>query len=261
MDFNNSRFLKFSNIASLAATILVNSIAGATNLIGGQNTAQVSDSNPTLITPAGYVFSIWGIIYLLLGVFVIVQTLPSQKTKTYHQKIGPLFILTNVLNIVWIFLWQFEFLMASVLVMFMLLASLMAIYLRLNIGKAQTPLFEKLGVQVPFSVYLGWITIAAIANVSVTLVSLHWDGFGISPQNWASLILAVALFIALLVLATRKDVAYALVIVWALVGISVKQSANQAIVSLTQLFAVAVAVAIVVVVLWVKFRKKAARTL
>ena len=117
----NSTLLKFSNIIAFVLTILVNSLAGSSTLIGGKVTAEISDANFTLITPAGYVFSIWGVIYILLGLFVIFQVLPSQKEKDYQNRIGWLFVLSSVLNIVWLFLWQFEYLVFSVPVMFMLL--------------------------------------------------------------------------------------------------------------------------------------------
>ena len=204
------------------------------------NTAQISDSNPTLITPAGYVFSIWGIIYVLLGIFVIFQALPRQKEKEYTKKIGWLFVLSCIINIAWLFLWQYRLLSLSVVLMFLLLATLILIYLRLGIGKSPVTLRERLAIHVPFSVYLGWITIASIANVSAALVSVNWNGFGISPEIWASLIVIVALLIALLVVATRKDIAYGLVIVWALIGIAVKQSGNQNIVMLTEASAIIV---------------------
>jgi benzodiazapine receptor len=245
----NSVLLKWSNIIAFVATVIINSLAGSTTLIGGVNTAEISDANPTLITPAGYVFSIWGIIYILLGVFVIFQALPIQKEKEYTKKIGWLFVLSSTVNIVWIFLWQYEILSASVILIFLLLATLIAIYLRLNIGKSTVSLREKLAVHVPFSVYLGWITIASIANVAVFLVSEKWDGFGISPETWATLIIIVALVITLLVLATRRDIAYGLVIVWALTGIAVKQSGNQSIVALTEASAIIVLLALAAVVL------------
>lgn len=246
---NNSVLLRWSNIVAFVLTVIVNSLAGSTTLLGGVNTAEISDSNPTLITPAGYVFSIWGIIYVLLGVFVIFQALPSQKEKGYTKKIGWLFVLSSVLNIVWLFLWQFEILSVSVVLMFLLLATLIAIYLRLNIGKSAVSLREKLAVHLPFSVYLGWITIASIANVSVFLVSENWDGFGIGAETWATLIIIVALVITLLVLATRRDIAYGLVIIWALIGIAVNQSGNQSIVTLTEASAIIILLALAAAVL------------
>ena len=251
----NSALLKWLNIMAFLFTVLVNGLAGSTTILGGKNTAQISDANPNLITPAGYVFSIWGVIYILLGVFVVFQALPSEKGKDYQKRIGWLFVLSSLLNIVWLFLWQFEYLSLSVVLMFLLLATLISIYLRLNIGKSTASLREKLAVHVPFSVYLGWITIASIANAAVTLVSVNWDGFGISPETWAALVIIIALLITILVIATRKDVAYGLVIIWALVGIAVKQSENQNIVMITEISAIIVAVALAAVILLASLKR------
>ena len=253
---NNSNFLRYANIIFFGLTVVVNSLAGGTTLIGGQVTAAVSDANPTLITPAGYVFSIWGVIYMLLGVFVVYQALPSQQGKEYQSKIGWLFVLSSLINIGWLFLWQFEYLSLSVVLMFLLLATLISIYVRLRTGKSAVSLRERLAVQLPFSVYLGWITIASIANVAATLVSIGWDGFGISPETWAILVVAVALIITMLMLFTRKDVAYSLVIIWALVGIGVKQSGNQTILMLVEISAAIVAVALISTILVTQIRKK-----
>ena len=252
---NNSGLTKWINILAFVLTVLVNGLAGSTTILGGKNTAQISDTNPTLITPAGYVFSIWGIIYIMLGILVVFQALPSQQGKEYQKRIGWLFALSSVANIVWLFLWQFEYLSLSVVLMFLLLATLILIYLRLRIGKSEVEMREKLAVHLPFSVYLGWITIASIANVATTLVSINWDGFGISAETWAAFVVIVALAITVVVVITRKDVAYALVIIWALVGIAVKQSGNQTIVMLTEASAVIVAIALVVILLLTKLRR------
>ena len=252
----NSAILKWGNILAFVATVIVNGLAGSTTILGGKNTADISDAFPTLITPAGYVFSIWGIIYVLLGVYVVFQALPSQKGAKYTERIGWLFILSSLLNIIWLFLWQYEYLSASTVVMFLLFGSLLAIYLRLNVGKSSVSMREKLAVHMPFSVYLGWITIASIANVAVTLVSLSWDGLGIAPETWAMLVIAVALLIALLVVFTRRDIAYGLVIIWALVGISVKQSEYPDIVLITQVSAAILAAALVAAILLMIFRRQ-----
>ena len=252
----NSVLLKWTNVIAFAFTVLVNGLAGSTTILGGKLTAEISDANPTLITPAGYVFSIWGVIYILLGIFVVFQALPVRTGKDYQGKIGWLFVLSSLLNIVWLFLWQFEYLSLSVVLMFLLLATLIAIYLRLNVGRSGALAREKLAVHVPFSVYLGWITIASIANVAVTLVSVKWDGFGIGQETWAALIIVIALLIALLVIATRKDVAYGLVVIWALLGISAKQSGNQNVVMATEIGAVVIVVALVASILVSRFRRR-----
>ncbi|MGB9676041.1 MAG: TspO/MBR family protein [Candidatus Bathyarchaeales archaeon] len=251
----DSSFLKLLNILAFAVMVIVNGLAGSTTIIGGKNTAQISDANPTLITPAGYVFSIWGIIYILLGIFVFYQASPKQKVKEFREKVGYLFIASSVLNIVWIFLWQFEYLIFSVVVIFLLLATLIAIYLRLGIGKSTVPLREKIAFHAPFSVYLGWITIASIANVATALVSVNWDGFGISPETWATLIAVIALLITLLVVVTRKDLAYGLVVIWAFVGIAVKQGTNQTIATITEASAIIIAITIIIITLLSKLKR------
>jgi benzodiazapine receptor len=245
----NHILLKATNIIAFVLTVIVNSLAGSTTLIGGKTTADISNLYPTLITPAGYVFAIWGVIYILLGIFVVYQALPSEKGREYQNKISWLFILSSLLNIIWLFLWQNEILSLSVVVMFLLLVSLIVIYLRLNIGKSTASLREKLAVHLPFSVYLGWITIASIANVAAFLVSIGWDGFGISLETWAILIIIVSLLITLTVVTMRKDIAYALVIVWALLGIAANQSGNPNIVSTTEASVVIAVVALIAVVI------------
>jgi benzodiazapine receptor len=256
MASNSSALLRWSNIVAFILTVIVNSLACSTTLIGGVNTAFISDSNPTLITPAGFTFAIWGVIYVLLGMFVVYQALPRQREKKYHKQIGWLFVLTSILNIAWLFLWQYSLLTPSLILMLLLLTSLILIYTRLNIGKTTTTFQEKLFIHTPFSVYLGWITIATIANVSVTAVSLNWDGFGISPEVWAALIIIVALAITLIVLAKRKDIAYSLVIIWALIGIAAKQSENQNIVMLTEATAIIVLIALLGTILLTKLKKQ-----
>ncbi|HVP16251.1 MAG TPA: tryptophan-rich sensory protein [candidate division Zixibacteria bacterium] len=250
---SKTSLMKWANVAAFVVTLIVNSLAG-TGLINGKSTGSISDKYATLVTPAGYVFSIWSIIYILLFVFVAFQALPSQKDKPFQKQVGVLFLLSCIFNIAWIFLWQYEYITLSVPLILALLASLIAIYLRLNIGKANVPMREKLSVHLPFSVYLAWITIASIADVAAALVSVSWNGFGISNETWAILVIAVALVIALAVTVTRRDIGYDLVIIWALVGIAAKQSAYRNIVMTAEVGAIIVAVALVLSVL--VFRSK-----
>jgi len=255
MTVSKSSYLVLMNILAFILLVLVNGLAGSSTILGGKNTAQISDANPTRITPAGYVFSIWGVIYILLGVFVVFQALPNQQGKGFQKRIGWLFVLSSALNIIWLFLWQFEYLTLSVVVMFLLLASLIMIYLRLKIGKSTVSIKEKLALQLPFSVYLGWITIASIANVATALVSSSWDGFGISSETWAILVVMVALLITLLVVVTRKDVSYGLVSIWALTGIAMNQSEFPNIVLITEINAIIIAISLVSMILFSRFKR------
>lgn len=244
---SNSTYFKAVNIVAFILVVVVNALANVIPL-GGNTTAEVSDAYPTLLTPAGYVFSIWGIIYALLLVFTVYQAYPAQE-KPFLSRISFLFLLSSLVNASWLFLWHYEQIVPSMALMFLLLATLIAIYLRLQIGKSRVSLREKLCVHVPFSVYLGWITIAAIANVASALVAINWDGWGLTPVTWAGLLIIIALVVTLAVIVTRKDVAYSLVILWALGGIIVKQAAYESIVLTAEVSAAIVVIALVVVYL------------
>jgi benzodiazapine receptor len=241
-----------------AVTVGVNSLAGATTLLNGRTTGSVSDSYPTLITPQGFTFSIWSVIYVLLGAFVVYQVLGRNRDKSFHEKISFFFILGCILNVSWIFLWQYGLFGYTVLFIFGLLASLIAIYLRLNICRAVVPLGERIFVQLPFSVYLGWITVATIANVAVALTAANWDRFGIAASTWAALVISVALLITLIVIVTRRDVAYSLVIIWALYGIMSKQSGNQTVFWATGISIIVILITLVLVLIISSMKKKRA---
>jgi len=128
--------------------------------------------------------------------------------------------------------------------MFALLAALTTIYLRLDIGKVKVPLNEKLGVHLPFSVYLSWITVASIANVAAALVSIGWNGFGFIAENWAIVAMSIALLVTLIVIIVRRDFAYSLVVVWALVGIAAKQGMYPNIVAVSEVAVVIIFLAL-----------------
>ncbi len=247
--------MQWGNVAAFLITVLVNALAN-TLVLNGKTTGEISDLYPTLVTPAGYVFAIWGLIYVLLLVFVVFQALPSQKEKVFQKEVGVLFVLSSLFNVVWLFLWQYGYITLSILPMFALLATLIATYLRLNIGKSNVSFKEKLSVHLPFSVYLGWITIASIADVAAALVSVNWDRFGLSDVTWTVIVIAIALIITLLVIFARRDIAYSLVVIWALVGIAVKQSGNQSIVTTTEISAVVIVIALVLSILVSRFRRR-----
>jgi len=226
MSSSSSRLISFTNLIALVATFVVNTYAAVLGL-NGRQTGQISDLYPVLITPPGYVFQVWTVIYILLLVYGIYQVLPSKKGEAFHGKIGYWFLLSCVANMVWLFAWHWGYIVLSVVPMFILLASLVMIYLKLDIGRAKVKLVERVAVHLPFSVYLGWITVAPIANVAAALNSLGAGGLGLGEATWTSLVIAIAVAITAAVLLTRTDVAYSLVIIWALIGISVKQAAIQ----------------------------------
>ncbi|HEY6042020.1 MAG TPA: tryptophan-rich sensory protein [Anaerolineae bacterium] len=219
------QYLPWINIGTALVALAVNLLA-TTLPLNGQTTAAISDKFQVLFVPAGYVFAIWGIIYVGWMAFAVYQALPAQRANPRLQRISWLFALANIANAAWLFTWHFELFPLSAIVMLSLLALLIAIYWRLNIGRVQVSAREKWLVDLPFGIYLGWISVATIANISDLLYYWHWDGFGISPELWAVIMLVIAAAIALAMALTRAEVAYLLVIVWAFVGIAVKQSAT-----------------------------------
>jgi hypothetical protein len=110
----------------------------------------------------------------------------------------------------------------TLVVMLLLLATLILIYLRLNIGRAAFSAADKWLVSIPFSIYLGWITVATIANVTAVLSWAGFTGGGIDPQAWVVILLVAGVVIAAVAAITRRDIAYLLVLVWAFAGIGVR---------------------------------------
>lgn len=210
-------------IISALAMIAVNALANVLP-INGQNTGEISDRFAVFFVPAGYVFSIWGLIYLGIIAYAVYQALPAQATNPALKKIGYLFVLSSLANIAWILLWHYEFFPLSVVVMLVLLGLLIAIYLALDIGRAQVSSAMKWLVHLPFSIYLGWITVATIANITALLYFWDWNGWGIDPELWTLIMLAAGTLIGAAVSLTRGDLAYALVLIWAFTGIAVKHS-------------------------------------
>jgi hypothetical protein len=218
--------LSILNLLGFLGTVIVNGLANALP-INNKTTGELSDQYTNLFVPAGLTFSIWGLIYVLLAVFVIYQLImvikKDAQRSSFIEKIGPLFFIASLANIAWIFAWHYEMVPLSLVIMLLLLGCLIAIYLRLNIGKSAAPKTEKYLVHLPFSIYLGWITIATIANVTALLVDINWNAFGLGEQFWAVTVIAVGIAIALSILFTRKDIFYCLVVDWALLGILIKR--------------------------------------
>ncbi len=218
---DNDTVRQIVNIFALGAVLTVNVLSNALP-INGRTAGEISDAYPSLVTPAGYVFSIWGLIYALLVVFVVYQALPAQKDNPRLERLGYMFALSCACNFFWIFAWHYGVVWLSELLMLGLLASLIVCYNRLGIGKTEVQSVEKWAVRLAFSIYLGWITVATIANTTVLLLEWGLGGGWLAPV-WAVIVIAVAAGIGTLVLQRRGDVPYSLVLVWAFFGIVVQQ--------------------------------------
>jgi benzodiazapine receptor len=213
---------QFANLLSVILALTVNILASVLPL-NGQNTGEISDRFQVYFVPAGYVFAIWGIIYIGWIAFTIFQFRPSQKESPRLRRLGYLFALSGVANAAWLFTWHYNFFGLGVLVMLSLLGLLIASYLRLDVNRSSVSRAEWWSVDLPFSVYLGWITVATVANVTDWLYLVEWSGFGIAAPVWAVIMLAVACVLGIAITLTRRDVGYLSVLVWAFIGIAVKQ--------------------------------------
>jgi hypothetical protein len=206
-------FIKIFVGLAYIAMVVMNFLANGLPL-NNRSTGQISDAYPNLFAPAGPAFAIWGLIYLLLGGYVLYQFInKDQKIEALLRKINPLFITTSIANICWIFAWHYDYIGLSVLIMCALLILLIMIADTLRVEKFK-PL-EKLFIWAPFSIYFGWITVASIANITVFLVNVGWNGFGVADFVWTSIILLVGALIGILRMNKDKNIAYGSVLVWA----------------------------------------------
>lgn len=215
-------------LTSFIVTVAINGAANALPL-NGQTTAQISDSFRVFVIPAGYVFAIWGPIYLLQLAFVIHTLRPSRTADPLLRRLGLLPVLAAALNAAWIVSWHWNVYPVTLLVMLGLLATLIAIHLRGGFERTARPGSglrgaDRWAVQVPFSVYLGWITVATITNVAAVGAWANVPTFGIDPALIAAVVLVVGAAIATAALLATRDAAVGLVIVWAYVGIYVKEA-------------------------------------
>ncbi|MAT99169.1 MAG: tryptophan-rich sensory protein [Anaerolineaceae bacterium] len=245
-----SKTVQIVNIVAFAAVLLMNVLSNLLPL-NGRTAGEISDALPSFFTPAGYTFSIWSVIYLALLGFIIYQALPAQRNNALIGKIGWGFVVSSVANIAWLFAWHYGYYVLSVAIMASLLVTLVVIYRRLQIGKPNPnlSLADKLLVQFPFSIYLGWITVATIANTASVLNYVGWNGFGIAEPTWAAIMMGVAVVLAGLLLFNRRNLSYAGVLIWALFGIRTAQ-ADVAVVANTAVIAAALILILALVGYW-----------
>ena len=228
------------------AMIAVNALANILP-INGRTTGEISDSYENLFAPAGLTFSIWGVIYFLLGAHVLYQlglfrgaeldagprTPGGPRVGGAHdvsprahllQRVGVLFSVSSLVNVAWIFSWHYDLILVSMVLLATMLVFL--ILITRTIMGADLSTRDRLFVRLPFSVYFGWLTVATIANVTVWLVSIGWDGFGIAESTWAVIIMSVGVIIGTAVTLKDRDVAYGLVLAWAYFGIWIKHTSE-----------------------------------
>ena len=206
--------IKYINLILFASVLVVNYLANALPL-NHKTTGELSDNYPNLFVPAGLTFAIWGVIYLLLLGYCIVQFGGSRQLIV--EQTGVFFAITCLLNIAWIFAWHYQKLPLSVIIILAFLVTL--ILVNINIRESSDLL-----VKAVFGIYLGWLCIATIANITALLVNYHWDGFGISEEAWTIIMIAAGTLIVCLSILDFKNPFIGLSVIWAFAGIIIKRS-------------------------------------
>jgi len=250
------------NTIGLIIVVVINMLAVLLP-INGKSTGQLSDQYPNLFTPAGITFSIWGVIYLSLVAFVIYQLWLSfsgrypEELKNFMIRMKGWWLISCLANTCWLLAWHYELVLLSVFLMLLLLFSLLAIHRNFNIARSPAHTREKLFIQLPFSLYLGWISIATLANITALMIYYGWDGAGISQIAWAVLMIATGTLLSLTMILRRNNITYAVVSIWAFYGILLKREQAAVMEEAPVTHACVIAIGIIAIgISWQLYRRK-----
>ena len=214
--------IRWAVVAVFLITVFVN-YASSTFLFGDQDTGDISDQYSTLFTPADYAFAIWGLIYLALGAYLFYQAFQARSDQRLYDQIAPLLMVNLVANSLWLAAFQYEFIALSVLLMLVILATL--IQLQIILTKDTTlPRRERNWIRVPFSLYLGWISVATITNFALFIKYTGWQIPDVGEVTWVAIMITVGAILAIIIARATRDAIYPLVFVWAYAAIAVKQA-------------------------------------
>lgn len=216
--------LQVLNILTLLLTLAVNYFLNSGTYIA-TSMKSISSKYDNLLTPAGYAFSIWGLIYIALIGFAIYQarSLFSKNIEDdFVSKIGIWFIVANIANACWVTAFTHDQIGLSLIIMIILFIALLKIVLNLNMERWDAPFITILAIWWPFSLYFGWINVALIANVAIYLVSIGYTGSPLGPEAWAIVVLLIALVVFVTMVWTRNMREYATAGVWGIIAIAVK---------------------------------------
>lgn len=239
----SDKLRQFLVVFSVVTMIVMNYLSNA-RVFGGTTNGAISDKYHTLITPAGYAFSIWGLIFLGLLAFAVYQALPSQRTNPRFRAIGWLVVINTLANAIWSPLFNNELIGIALLVILVMLGTVALIEHRLLVSRrfdrqelsvvapdpdatlpeSAAPVAETWLARIPFSIYFGWLTVATILNVAVYLKATDFSLLGLSETTWAWAVLVVGLVVGAIVFNRFRSVAYILVFSWAYLAIAREQT-------------------------------------
>jgi hypothetical protein len=248
IDTSSEWYWPVVSLVGLAAVVAVNVLAN-TLPFNGQTTGEVLRGDPVYFQPAGWAFAIWSLIYLLLFVFVVYIFLPIGRGEPWLTIVGPAFLIANLANIAWLLAWHWEQWTLSLVAMGVLLAVLALIYWALRRGRGrfrQPPTAERMMVWTPFSIYLGWVTVAFLANISVWLDRSGSDLWGMGGRWAAVTLIGIAVLASVLLILWWRDPTYVVAVGWGLLGIAAEQWDRSKLVSFAAIMAVVLVAALAV---------------
>lgn len=219
----NARALAVLNVISFLLHLVVVFLVQS-RTINEKNVGEVSDQYPSLFTPSGFTFGIWGIIYTTLSIFCVYHMVMAFKRNDNDanrdlRSIGLMFFINNIATAGWLLAWTKELILAATLLIIIQLLTLIIIHKRLHIHNRNRTPGSKLATEFPLSIYLGWICVATIANISVYLVAIGWNGLGIPGETWTIIMMSIVIMLALFMVLRRNNIVFGLVTIWALYGI------------------------------------------
>lgn len=253
-----NKFYKILNGVAIVVTIAINYISN-TGIFNQETMSTISGNYRSLFTPAGFAFSIWGIIYIGLFAFTLYYGPLFKSTPQKENIISNIkgwFVLSCVCNCVWIISWLNDHLLISVIVMVILFISLIKIITNNKQSFQTYNTKQKVLFEIPFQIYAGWISVALIANIAAYLTKIQWSALGISPELWTLIMITIAITLHLYMLWKQNLFFFVTVLSWALAAIAVANKNTNQIIYLSSILGSALIVINLIVYTYKKCLEK-----
>ncbi|MEO0554811.1 MAG: tryptophan-rich sensory protein [Bacteroidota bacterium] len=235
---------KIIAICNFLSVILIISVTYiGDNGFNGNTVRGVSAKYYHLFTPSPYAFAIWGLIFLGLLIYTISQLVTAFKKNgdvEIIKRTGWWFNAANIFNFLWLFAWLTENIFLSLVIMIGILTSLLMVVIKTRLGLEKISISKKMVVYWPIGIYIGWISVALIANTAAFLVKIGWEPLLFDNKSWTIVMMMVAIILNLFLLIKRNMVTFNLVGVWALYAIYVRHMESQEILATTAIIGVSI---------------------
>lgn len=232
---NSNRLQQWLTLAAIIFAFVVNVFSNLYPM-NGLTIGEISNTffSDVLIIPASYAFAIWGVIYLGLFSFGFYQFQSSQQQNPRLQTTRYWLICASLAQVIWVVVFLYRMFSVSLVAMLVILFGLIQAYLKLKNTPHPTSQKEQWFVDIPISIYLGWISVATIVNAASVLYNLGWSGWGISAPLWTTILITVAGLIGIILRLQYHETAFLVVLIWAFIAISIRQE-NQPLIVWTAL--------------------------